>query len=44
MSFPNPNSDKMVVRKVPHLSVEQTVDNMRTLVETDLSFSKAICN
>lgn len=31
MSFPNPNSDKMVVRKVPHLSIEQTVDNMRTL-------------
>jgi len=28
MSFPIPNSDKMVVRKVPHLSIEQTVDNM----------------
>jgi transglutaminase-like putative cysteine protease len=31
MSFPQPNADRMVVRKVPHHSVEQTVDNMRTL-------------
>lgn len=31
MSFPNPNSEKMVVRKVPHISLEQTVDNMRSL-------------
>lgn len=31
MSFPVPNSDKMVVRRVPHLSLTQTVDNMREL-------------
>jgi transglutaminase-like putative cysteine protease len=31
MSFPKPNADHMVVRKVPHHSVEQTVDNMKML-------------
>ena len=31
MSFPKPNSAKMVVRRVPHFSVEQTAANMRTL-------------
>lgn len=31
MAFPKPNSDRMVVRKVPHINIEQTVDNMRNL-------------
>lgn len=31
MSFPSPNADRMVVRKIPHKSIEQTIDNMRTL-------------
>ena len=31
MLFPKPNIDRMVVRKVPHSTVEQTVDNMRIL-------------
>lgn len=31
MSFPTPNSDKMVVRKIPHISLTQTVENMRDL-------------
>jgi len=31
MSFPKPNADRMVVRKVPHSSIEQTVNNMRIL-------------
>jgi len=31
MPFPKPNSDKMVVRRVPHVSLNQTIDNMREL-------------
>jgi len=31
MPFPKPNSQKMVVRKILHKDVEQTVDNMRNL-------------
>ena len=31
MSFPKPNADRMVVRKVPHRSIEQTVENMKML-------------
>ena len=31
MNFRQPNSDKMVVRKEPHYSLRQTVENMRDL-------------
>lgn len=31
MPFPMPNSEKMVVRKIPHLNIEQTAENMRNL-------------
>lgn len=31
MTFPTPNSNRMVVRKVPHRSIEQTASNMRQL-------------
>ena len=31
MPFPQPNSDKMVVRRIPHHSIEQTAANMRDL-------------
>lgn len=31
MPFSAPQSDRMVVRKIPHISVEQTAENMRNL-------------
>ena len=31
MSFPKPNSNEMVVRRVPHTSLIQTVENMKEL-------------
>lgn len=31
MSFPKPNANRMVVRRVPHTSIEQTVSNMKVL-------------